>query len=138
MTNIAISDIIKCAEQISDARHKFFTRKGEIFMMKLVFAIVNGDDANTVASELTNKGYIFTKLATKGGFLKAGNTTFLIGVEQTQVDDVVSTVREFSSKRVQHIPHLSAIPGEAISMPMEVEVGGATIFVTDVSRFEKF
>ncbi len=107
-------------------------------MTKLIFAVVNGDDAPTVSNELTKKGYIFTKLATKGGFLKVGNTTFLIGVEEEQVDDVVSTIREYSSKRVQRIPHLSAVPGDSISMPMEVTVGGATIFVTDVSRFEKF
>ena len=70
-------------------------------MMKLVFAIVNSDDASTVSNELTKKGYIVTKLSTKGGFLKVGNTTFLIGVEEEKVDDVIDTIRAYSSKRKQ-------------------------------------
>ena len=106
--------------------------------MKLIFAIVNSDDAPTVSGELTDKGYIVTKLATKGGFLKVGNTTFLIGVEDSQVEDVITTIREFSIKRRQTIPNLSNYPGDTVPMPIEVTVGGATIFVTDVDRFEKF
>ena len=107
-------------------------------MMKLIFAIVNSDDASTVSVELTKKGYIVTKLSTKGGFLKVGNTTFLIGVEEEKVEDVIATIRTYSSKRKQAVPNLTAFPGDTLTMPMEVMVGGATIFVTDVARFEKF
>ena len=106
--------------------------------MKLIFAIVNGDDATTVSTEATRAGYIVTKLSTKGGFLRVGNTTFLIGVEDEKVEDVISIIRDYSSKRVQTVPDLSAFPGDTLAMPMEVTVGGATIFVTDIDRFEKF
>ncbi len=107
-------------------------------MMKLVFAIVNSDDAPSVSNELTKKGYIVTKLSTKGGFLKVGNTTFLIGVEDALVDDVVATIREYSSKRTQIVPNLTTFPSEGVQNSIEVTVGGATIFITDVDRFEKF
>ena len=106
--------------------------------MKLNFAIVNGEDAAVVSTELTRAGYIVTKLATKGGFLKVGNTTFLIGVEEEKVEDVIGIIREYSSKRTQTVPDLSAFPGDTLALPLEVTVGGATIFVTDVDRFEKF
>lgn len=106
--------------------------------MKLIFAIVNGEDAAAVSTELTRAGYIVTKLATKGGFLKTGNTTFLIGVEEEKVEDVIGIIREYSSKRTQMVPDLSAFPGDTLALPLEVTVGGATIFVTDVDRFEKF
>lgn len=106
--------------------------------MKLVFAIVNSEDASTVSLELTKKGYIVTKLSTQGGFLKVGNTTFLIGVEEDKVDDVIETIRAYSQKRQQMVTNLSAFPGDALSIPMEVVVGGATIFVTGVDRYEKF
>ena len=43
--------------------------------MKLVFAIINHDDANTVTKSLTKNGFSSTKLATTGGFLMAGNVT---------------------------------------------------------------
>jgi uncharacterized protein YaaQ len=49
--------------------------------MKLVIAIVHDDDAGELIRSLTEAGYSITKLATTGGFLKAGNTTLLIGVQ---------------------------------------------------------
>ena len=49
--------------------------------MKMVMAIINADDAQTVVSNLTKSGVSVTKLATTGGFLKTGNTTVLVGVE---------------------------------------------------------
>lgn len=106
--------------------------------MKLIFAIVNKDDSNMVASALIRAGFPNTKLATTGGFLKAGNTTFLLGVDDEQVDAVLDVIRKYSKKRTQMVS--SAIYGssEYTSFPMEVTVGGATVFVTDVDRYEKY
>ena len=106
-------------------------------MMKLIFAIVNNDDASSVSSALTKSGYSVTKLATTGGFLKVGNTTFLIGVDESKVDPVLSIIRKYSSKRTQMLPDMAAYSGEFMTSTVEVTVGGATVFVTDVERFEK-
>jgi uncharacterized protein YaaQ len=57
--------------------------------MKLLVVIVNKDDSSLVSSALTKAGFSVTKLATKGGFIMAGNATFLVGVEDTRVDDVM-------------------------------------------------
>lgn len=105
--------------------------------MKLIFAIVNNDDASSVSSALTKSGYSVTKLATTGGFLKVGNTTFLIGVDDEKVSAVMEIIRKYSSKRSQTLPETSAYGSEFAPMPVEVTVGGATVFVTDVERFEK-
>jgi uncharacterized protein YaaQ len=105
--------------------------------MKLIFAIVNNDDASSVSNALTKSGYSVTKLATTGGFLKVGNTTFLIGVDDEKVSAVIDVIRKYSSKRTQTLPETSAYGGEFVPMPVEVTVGGATVFVTDVERFEK-
>ena len=105
--------------------------------MKLIFAIVNNDDASAVSGALTKSGYSVTKLATTGGFLKVGNTTFLIGIDDEKVDAVINIIAKYSSKRSQNLPDTSAYGGEYTTMPIEVTVGGATIFVTDVERFEK-
>ncbi len=106
--------------------------------MKLIFAIVNKDDSNMVATALIRAGFPNTKLATTGGFLKAGNTTFLLGVADDQVDAVLEVIGKYSKKRTQMIS--SAIYGssEYTTFPVEVTVGGATVFVTDVDRYEKF
>ena len=49
--------------------------------MKMITAIVNKKDAGSVCDALMQEGFFFTKMATTGGFLKAGNTTLLIGTD---------------------------------------------------------
>lgn len=106
--------------------------------MKLVIAIINRDDANTVTQSLTKQGFSSTKLSTTGGFLMAGNVTVLIGVDEEKVQTVIDIIREYSHSRKQMIPTTSEMNyGYYPSMPVEVTVGGATIFVVDIERFER-
>lgn len=106
--------------------------------MKLIFAIVNGDDSQSVSKALTKKGFFATKLASTGGFLSAGNTTFLICTEDYLVDEVLDIIKAKSHKRKQYVPSVPSLGiGSYDSFPVEVSVGGATVFVTDVERFEK-
>ena len=106
--------------------------------MKLVLAIVGDEDQSAVSAALTEEGFQATKLATTGGFLKAGNTTFLIGVEDNKVNRVIEIISEYSSKRTQVIPATTSIDaGMYNSFPMEITVGGATIFVLNVEHYEK-
>lgn len=107
--------------------------------MKLILAIVNNDDAASVAAALTTKGFTITKLSTTGGFLQAGNTTLLIGAEETDVDRALDIVRRESFTRKKKVPTNASFgrglaPGDE---QVETEVGGATVFVLDVDRFEK-
>lgn len=106
--------------------------------MKLIIAIVNRDDASSVADALLNNGFYSTKLSTTGGFLKTGNTTFLVGVEETKVDAALKCIKDNSQKRQQLMPDLSVYPVELMPTAIEVTVGGATVFVLDVDRFEKY
>lgn len=106
--------------------------------MKLVYAIVNNDDSHSVASALTKAGFSVTKLSSTGGFLMAGNTTFLICTEDKNVEELIKIVSDRSHKRKQFVPANTSCSGTACtSIPVEVTVGGATIFVTDIERFEK-
>ncbi|SDN11427.1 cyclic-di-AMP receptor [Acetanaerobacterium elongatum] len=106
--------------------------------MKLIFAIVSSDDSSVVSTALTKEGFSVTKLATTGGFLMSGNTTFIIGTEDEKVDQVIDIVAQHSKKRTQMVPSSTSYGvGLYSSFPIEVTVGGATIFVTDVERFEK-
>ena len=105
--------------------------------MKLIMAIVSGDDSNAVANALTKAKYFVTKLATTGGFLMSGNTTFLIGVNDDQVEDVISIISKHSKKRKQVIQNNNIEVGMFSAFPVEVNVGGATVFVLNVERFDK-
>ena len=106
--------------------------------MKLIIAIVNRDDANAVTRNLTKNGFSSTQLSTTGGFLLAGNITLLIGVKDDQVQRAIDTIREHSHSRKQMVPAITEMSyGFMPVMPVEVTVGGATIFVVDVERFER-
>ena len=106
--------------------------------MKMIIAILNSDDASTVMHNLIEEGYQITKLSTTGGFLRAGNVTVLIGVEDDKLEHCLEIIGKYSKSRKQLIPS-SAEAGISFypSMPVEVVVGGATIFVLDVEQFKK-
>jgi uncharacterized protein YaaQ len=108
--------------------------------MKLVFAIVHDEDGPKVMEELNKNGFSVTKLCSSGGFLKAGNTTLLVGIEEENLDTVIEVIKKKSKSRKQVI-NSSMTPngmgGMFIPYPVEVVVGGATIFVLDVCHFEK-
>ncbi len=107
--------------------------------MKLVIAIINNDDCPSVLNEITRKGYSATKLSTSGGFLRAGNATLLIGVEDGKLDEVFGILERFSSKRTELVQATPSYVDEVfISMPVKVTVGGAIVFVLDVEQFRKF
>ncbi len=106
--------------------------------MKLIIAIINHDDAASVIQELTKSGFSSTKLATTGGFLRAGNVTILVGVDEEKVQAAIDVIRKESHSRKQMVPATSElIYGYYPSVPVEITVGGATIFVVDIERFER-
>ena len=106
--------------------------------MKVIISILNADDAPVVIQNLMKEGYSVTKLSTTGGFLRAGNVTVLIGIDESRVQLVIDIISKYSKSRKQVIP-TTAEAGIHFypSMPVEVVVGGATIFVLDVDRFER-
>lgn len=106
--------------------------------MKLIMAIVSGDDSSKVSRALTKSNYSVTKLATTGGFLMSGNTTFIVGTDDDKVDGVLDILRQNSKTRKQMV-RTSASYGVGMfsSMPIEVQVGGAVVFILDVEQFMK-
>lgn len=108
--------------------------------MKLIIAIVQDDDARDLIDIITEEGFRVTKLATTGGFLKSGNTTLMIGIEIDKVDKVLGIIDSVCKTREQIVTSPSPVAGSTgvyVPYPVEVEVGGATIFVVDVDRFVK-
>jgi uncharacterized protein YaaQ len=108
--------------------------------MKLVVAIVHNEDAGVLVDALLEREYRATRLHSSGGFLKQSNATVIVGVDDPQVDEVISIVRENCNARTQVVNPMPPImePGEFfMPYPLEVEVGGATVFVLPVDRFER-
>ncbi|MBJ6361303.1 cyclic-di-AMP receptor [Paenibacillus sp. GCM10012307] len=109
--------------------------------MKLVIAIVQDKDSNRLSNALIKDGFRATKLASTGGFLKAGNTTFMIGIEDERVSDVMQVIRSNCKVRDQLVTPVTPMGGTTdsyIPFPVEVQVGGAAVFVVPVERFEHY
>ena len=108
--------------------------------VKLIVAIVHNEDAGTLVNALLDKEFRATRLHSSGGFLKQSNATIVVGVEDADVDEVMNIVRANCVSRTQVVNPMPPImePGEFfMPYPLEVEVGGATVFVLPVERFER-
>ena len=110
--------------------------------MKLIFAVIRDKDANGAIDGLAQAHIGVTKLASTGGFLRDGNTTLMIGVEDDRVEKVMEILKDNCAKRTETeivMPHgTRGIPAWGVGCPpMKVEVGGATLFIIEVAEFKK-
>lgn len=108
--------------------------------MKLAYIIVSSEDDNKVMSALNKHGFSVTKMASTGGFLRAGNTTMIVGTQEERVERLVEIVKKECGPRQRITANVSPTVGASQGItpyPVMVDVGGATIFVVDVERFEK-
>ena len=109
-------------------------------MTKLIMAIVHDEDAFHVLDLLVEKGFSATKLASTGGFLRAGFTTLIIGVEEDRVQELIGLIEQKCKSRKQitsvNATHMN-VSESYVPYPVEVTIGGATIFVLNVEEFKK-
>jgi uncharacterized protein YaaQ len=107
--------------------------------VKLIVAIVQDRDADQVVAALTSAKLRVTRVGSTGGFLQQGNTTLFIGVEVLQMDAAIDLLRQNCRRREMFVPLALGATDQAFSLQnhIEVEVGGATVFVLDVERFEQ-
>lgn len=107
---------------------------------KMIIAVINNSDRAQLTAALVHEGFTATRLASTGSFLRAGNTTFLLGVKEADVSKVMAIFEEHCSSRQEPVSPLwlaeagiePVFPG-----PLSVTVGGATVFVIDVDQFRK-
>ena len=86
--------------------------------MKLVITIIRDTDAGPVTERLVGDGHGVTRVASTGGFLRRGNVTLLVGVEDENVELVIEALREVCC---------GPEPGQH----------RATVFVVDSPHFER-
>jgi uncharacterized protein YaaQ len=109
--------------------------------MQLLIAFVQDEDADLLCKQLNSQDIRVTRINTVGGFLARGNVTILVGVEDERVDRVVEVIRATCKTRRSFINPMpwGAEPANlaltAPAMPLEVLVGGATVFSLPVKRF---
>lgn len=109
--------------------------------MKLLIAVVHNRDRSRVTDALLQSQFKFTQVASTGGFLREGNTTYLMGVEDDRLDEVLNLIQQNCATREQYVnpmPPDTAPIGTFLPTPIAVQVGGAVVFVMPVERFERF
>ncbi|HHX10695.1 MAG TPA: hypothetical protein GX729_04945 [Firmicutes bacterium] len=107
--------------------------------MKLMIAVIQDKDVPKLMDALVRVGYSATKLASTGGFLREGNSTILIGVDDDEIENVLEIVKNTCRAREQLVTPITPVgPAESyVPYPVGVVVGGATVFILPIERFVK-
>lgn len=109
--------------------------------MKLAICIVHNRDRNKLTDEMLKAGFKFTVIGSTGGFLREGNSTLLIGVEEELIPALKEIVQASCKAREQMVnvmPFEAAPPGAFIPSPVKVPVGGAVMFFIDVDEYVRY
>jgi uncharacterized protein YaaQ len=85
--------------------------------MKMIIAILRDSDNEPVSQALLDSGFRVTRVASTGGFLRHGSSTFMIGVEEEKLDEAINLIRQ------------------NVSPPSEPNMKRATLFVLNVEKF---
>jgi uncharacterized protein YaaQ len=105
---------------------------------QLVIATVSGAQAGALTDRLTHDGFQVTQVDSSGGILYEATVSLLIGLNQARLPRLLAHVRECCRTRRRFIPaHVEAPLLEIQPVLIEAEVGGATVYVLDVERFEQ-
>lgn len=107
--------------------------------MKLVVAIVQAYDTDQLLRTVTTAGFRVTRIQSTGGFLRAGNSTIIMGVENDRVQECLGLIRSSACSRVESVPdeleaHVFELTGADVT---SVAVGGAVVFVLPIARYER-
>jgi uncharacterized protein YaaQ len=86
---------------------------------RLVIAILRDAGGEDVLKALLEADFRVTRIASTGGFMRRGTSTFLIGVEKERVEATIQLIREHSAPAID--PSLKR----------------ATVFVLKVDRFDQ-
>nr|WP_302599944.1 cyclic-di-AMP receptor [uncultured Cellulosilyticum sp.] len=117
---------------------------GERKIDKLIIAILQSGDYEAVVSLLNKRNICATKISSSGGFLKKENVTIMMGIEAERLEEAIDILRRKAGKRKQTqyttliASAIYRCPEAAMTFPVEMEAGGVTIFVMDVSQYKTF
>ena len=114
--------------------------KEEAVSLKLVFAVVQNDDVKALTRALIDHEISVTRISSTGGFLRGGNTTLMIGVEEERLETVLSDIKEKSSRRQTVTVPATSLPNPvgSAAIPVQIMIGGATVFIVTVEQFVKY
>ena len=105
---------------------------------QLVIATVAGTQAGALTDRLTRDGFYATQIDSAGGILYEATVSLMIGLDRARLPGLLKLIRECCRTHRRFIPaHVEAPLLEIQPVMIEAEVGGATVYVLNVERFEQ-
>lgn len=111
---------------------------------KLILAILQEEDYDQTVEMLNEKNFFVTKLSSSGGFLKKKNVTIMIGVEEERLPEVTAILEKYAGKRKITTYAMTSTGAEVrgintgVTIPVEKQVGGVTMFTLSMDSLKKF
>jgi uncharacterized protein YaaQ len=106
---------------------------------KMVMTIIEREEADDVLEALIGAGYTPTIFGeSRGGVLRQARPTLFIGVQDEQLEDVLSIIRRHCRSHVALESTEADAEVERAPMRSFAEVGSAVVFVWDINRFETY
>lgn len=106
---------------------------------RLIVAVVQDLDADKLLRNLSARGFLATRVASTGGYLRAGNSTLLLGVPSSEVSTCLSVLSNLCQARQDRpaadpSPELAELYASGIS---HLTVGGGVAFIAKIARAER-
>lgn len=106
--------------------------------MQAMLAIVQSEDAEAAIDRLKLLSLpSLARISTSGGFLRQGNAALWTAVPPGKLGLIMEALKDTCQRRITYVPAQLEVAQLASAFPVEVEVGGATVFVCDVERYEE-
>lgn len=106
--------------------------------MKLVIAVIQDYDTDSFLKAVSAHGIGATRIASAGGFLRMGNTTVFMAVDNRQVSFVKQLLKMHCRVRELEIDRLIGAWDEVeITNMCSTRLGGGVAFVARISHFEQ-
>ena len=103
---------------------------------RLMIAVVQDQDVESAVRALQKYKISLTRLPSSGGFLGRRNTTLILGIP----DDLEATTLKALSRSCRTRIEYITMPLEgtplALPAPTPISVGGATVFLFNIERYE--
>jgi uncharacterized protein YaaQ len=105
---------------------------------RLMTAVVQEQDAENAVQSLTKLGFAVTRLPSKGGFLKRGNVTLMVGMQSSHEEAAIRVLKNTCKERVEFVNGLFPASVMPMPKPIEIKVGGATVFVFEIESYTEY
>ena len=106
--------------------------------MKMVMAVVPRDEAGCVLETLVAAGHTATFTDSRGGMLRQAQQTLFIAVEEQDLEQVLTIIRDNCHSQVVVESSEPGTPFSLGSAPVTAELGGAVVFMWDLDRYETY